>query len=90
MIHELVMNNKLIKSKLVIRKRTVDLKKIKANLLVVSTEGDQLIPDGMIRPLMSKVSSKDKTYKRVKGGHVTLAIKGGIPDFLAEWLEKRS
>lgn len=90
LIHELVIDNKLIKNKLVIRKQKVNLKKIKANLFVISTEGDQLIPQEMIRPLMDKVGSKDKTYLNVKGGHVTLAIKGGIPDFLAEWLESRS
>ncbi|WP_237562805.1 alpha/beta fold hydrolase [Bacillus dakarensis] len=90
LIHDLVIANKLIKNKLVIRKNKVNLKKIKANLFVVSTEGDQLIPEEMIRPLMDKVGSKDKTYKRVKGGHVTLAIKGGIPDFLTDWLESRT
>jgi polyhydroxyalkanoate synthase subunit PhaC len=89
-LHDLVINNKLIKSKLEIKGQRVKLKKITANLLVVSTEGDQLIPEKMSQSLISNVKSKDKTYKRVKGGHVTIVIKGGIPDFLAEWLAKRS
>ncbi|MBY0098908.1 alpha/beta fold hydrolase [Mesobacillus maritimus] len=90
LINELLIKNKLIKNKLELRGKKVSLKKIKANLLVVSTEADALIPEEMTKPLMSKVSSRDKTYKRVRGGHVSLAIKGGLPDFLTEWLQKRS
>ncbi|WP_174734981.1 alpha/beta fold hydrolase [Mesobacillus harenae] len=90
LINDLVKDNKLIKNNLKIRGQRVNLRKIKANLLVVSTEGDQLIPEELIKPLMAKVTSVDKTYKRVKGGHVTLAIRGGIPDFLSEWLRDHS
>jgi polyhydroxyalkanoate synthase subunit PhaC len=90
LINELLIKNNLIKSKLELRDKRVNLKKIKANLLVISTEADELIPEEMTKPLMPKVSSRDKTYKRVRGGHVSLAIKGGLPDFLTEWLQKRS
>ena len=90
LINELLINNKLIKNKLMISGQRVNLGEINASLLIVSTEGDQLIPEEMIEPLFSKVSSRDKTYKRVTGGHVSLAIKGGLPDFLAEWLHGRS
>ncbi|MBM4765228.1 alpha/beta fold hydrolase [Bacillus sp. B15-48] len=90
LLNELLIENKLINNNLVINKQKVNLQEITANLLVVSTEGDQLISESMIKPLMSKVASNDKTYKRVKGGHVSLAIKGGIPDFLADWLKERS
>ncbi|MCM3585621.1 alpha/beta fold hydrolase [Mesobacillus maritimus] len=90
LLHEMVVKNKLIKNKLYLRQKKVNLKDIKANLLVVSTEGDDLIPEEMVKPLVKKVSSRDKTYLRVKGGHVTLAIRGGLPEFLTKWLDRRS
>jgi polyhydroxyalkanoate synthase subunit PhaC len=89
-LNDLVKDNKLINNKLKVRGNRVKLSNISANLLVVSTSGDQIVPEELTKPIMNKVGSKDKTYLRVKGGHVTLAIKGEIPDFLAEWLHKRS
>ena len=90
LINELIINNRLINNNLLIGSQHVHLKGITANLLVVSTEGDELITEEMIKPLLSRVASLDKTYKRMQGGHVSLVIKGRIPDFLAEWLQRRS
>jgi polyhydroxyalkanoate synthase subunit PhaC len=90
LINDLLIGNKLINNKLVIRGQKANLSKITSNLLVISSDGDQIVPEELIKPIMNKVSSKDKTYKRVNGGHVTLAIRGELPDFLAEWLKKRS
>ncbi|HYK72453.1 MAG TPA: alpha/beta fold hydrolase [Pseudoneobacillus sp.] len=90
LLNDLLKDNKLIQNKLFIRNNRVELSNIKANLLVISTDGDQIVPEELIKPIMPKVSSQDKTYKRVKGGHVTLAIKGYLPDFLAEWLKTHS
>jgi polyhydroxyalkanoate synthase subunit PhaC len=89
-LNDLLKENKLINNKLKIRDKRVILSNITANLLVISTSGDQIVPEVLSKPIMNKVGSKDKTYLRVKGGHVTLAIKGEIPEFLAEWLHKRS
>ncbi|GAE24965.1 polyhydroxyalkanoic acid synthase [Halalkalibacter wakoensis JCM 9140] len=89
-ITEVIRDNKLIKSQLILNRNDVLLSRIQANLLVISTTGDDLVPEFFTKPLMNEVSSQDKTYKLVKGGHVTLAMTGEIPDFLSEWLRVRS
>jgi polyhydroxyalkanoate synthase subunit PhaC len=89
-LNDLLKENKLINNKLIIQDRKVKLSHINSNLLVVSTSGDQIIPEELIKPIMNKVASNDKTYLRVKGGHVTLAIKGEIPEYLSEWIQERS
>lgn len=90
LMNELGGENKLIKNKLKIKGQTVQLSNLKANLLVVSTTDDLIVPEDLTYPIMNKVSSKDKTYKRVKGGHISLALKGELPKFLEEWLRERS
>lgn len=89
-VNELGRENKLIRNQLVISGQTVRLSNINANLLVLSTTDDHIVLEEQTLPLMNKVSSADKTYKRVKGGHISLALKGEIPNFLIEWLDKRS
>ncbi|MDQ0255294.1 polyhydroxyalkanoate synthase [Evansella vedderi] len=90
LINELAIKNKLIKNKLQIQGNRINLRNIKANLLVISTSEDEIVPEQQIKAIMSLVSSKDKTYKRVKGGHVSLALKGDLPEFLQSWLRDRS
>ncbi|KHF39995.1 hydroxyalkanoic acid synthase [Halalkalibacter okhensis] len=90
LINDIIRDNKLINNELIINQQPVLLSNINANLLLISTSGDQLVPENLSLPLIKKVSSPDKLYKRVKGGHVTLAMTGEIPEFLQEWLSKRS
>ncbi|MDV2684624.1 alpha/beta fold hydrolase [Alkalihalophilus lindianensis] len=90
LMNDLGKENKLIKNKLKINGQKVDLRKLTTNLLVVSTTEDLIVPEEMTKPLMNIVASIDKTYKRVSGGHISLALKGEIPEFLSEWLEGRS
>ncbi|MBU9713075.1 alpha/beta fold hydrolase [Bacillus tamaricis] len=90
LITDLGIDNKLIKNKLIIDGKLADLKNISSNLLVVSTTDDKIVPEELTKSIIPLVSSKDKLYKRVKGGHVTLALKGKIPSFLEEWLGERS
>ncbi|MDT8861587.1 alpha/beta fold hydrolase [Alkalihalobacillus sp. MEB130] len=90
LINEVVRDNKLINNKLVIKGEPVLLSNIEANALVISTEGDQLVPEILTLPLLEQLGSLDKTYKREKGGHVTLAMTGKIPKFLQTWLAARS
>ncbi|WP_096435238.1 alpha/beta fold hydrolase [Alteribacter populi] len=90
LINELGRDNKLVQSKLLIDGQKVNLSNINANLLVVSTTEDHIVPESLTLPIMNLVSSKDKTYKRIKGGHISLALKEKLPDFLHEWLSQRS
>ncbi|WP_018923552.1 alpha/beta fold hydrolase [Salsuginibacillus kocurii] len=90
LLNELAIENKLIKNELRIHGVPIHLSTIKSNLLVISTTHDEIVPAELITPIMPLVSSQDKTYKQIKGGHVTLAMKGKLPDFLNQWLSERS
>jgi polyhydroxyalkanoate synthase subunit PhaC len=88
--NDLGKQNKLVKGNLSIRNKRVSLKNIKSNLLVVTTEGDDLVPVEMIKPVINLVSSKDKTFRLLERGHATISISGSIPGYIAEWLPSRS
>ncbi|RXJ00010.1 alpha/beta fold hydrolase [Anaerobacillus alkaliphilus] len=90
LIFDLALDNKLVNNELLINKTRVNLKNINANLLVVSTTDDDLVPEELTVSIMELVSSRDKTYQLEKGGHATLAIKGRLPKSLDDWLSERS
>jgi polyhydroxyalkanoate synthase len=57
----------------------------------VATEGDQLVPPHQIAPIMNAVSSRDKLYHVLSGGHTGTSVKNGkLPDYLHNWLTTRS
>ncbi|WP_253701355.1 alpha/beta fold hydrolase [Bacillus sp. FJAT-29814] len=82
--------NKLVKGEFTIHGQKVDLGKITANLLVVSSKNDTLIPECQSLPLMDLVSSQDKTYLSVEAGHVSLAMTGKLNGILEDWLGEHS
>ncbi|WP_096153240.1 alpha/beta fold hydrolase [Bacillus sp. FJAT-45066] len=91
LINDFVRENKLVKGKIKIKGSPVHLENITANLLVISAKDDKLVPQSQTYPIMNLVSSKDKTYKLVSGGHTSMSFKdGGLPEPLDEWLPKRS
>lgn len=87
---DLAADNQLFNGDLKIRGENVLLENISANLLVISTSEDRLVPAELSQPIMDKASSEDKTYKNVRGGHISLALKGRMPDVLQAWLSGRS
>ena len=89
-LQDLVKENNLISGKLVINEKKVKLKNIKANLLVVTSDSDQLVPKEQVTPIIDHVSSKDKKFWLEPGGHANLAKKGELPNYLKNWLSKRS
>lgn len=91
LLNDLGKDNKFMNRSLVIRGKKADPSNIKANLLIVAASQDRLVPENLSKDFINVVSSKDKTYTLVSGGHTTLAVKGkGLPAFLADWLPKRS
>ncbi|MGV3464883.1 MAG: alpha/beta fold hydrolase [Heyndrickxia sp.] len=91
LINDFVKENKLIKGELMIREKKVNLSNIKVNLLVVSSNLDHLVPKEQSMPIIDLVSSQDKTYKLLQGGHTHLFVKNNkLPDYLEEWLPQRS
>ncbi|MEH7275150.1 alpha/beta fold hydrolase [Neobacillus vireti] len=90
LINDLFIENKLVKGELIIENKTADLKNIKSNLLVISSSKDQLVLEAQSLPIMDLVSSKDKTYKIVEAGHVSLALTGLFAIVIDEWASTRS
>jgi polyhydroxyalkanoate synthase subunit PhaC len=88
--NDLFKENKLVKGELTIRGKKVDLGKIEANLLVISSSNDHLVPEEQSLPLMDSVSSEDKTYQLVEAGHVSLALTGKFAGLVDKWISERS
>jgi class III poly(R)-hydroxyalkanoic acid synthase PhaC subunit len=87
---DLFKENKLVKGEFMLGNKKVDLKNIKANLFVVSGSRDNLILEDQSKPIMDLVSSKDKTYVCVEGGHVSLALTGVFAKIVDQWAASRS
>ena len=89
-LHDLVKENKLIKGELMIGEEKVNLSNIKASLLAVTTDSDQLVPKKHITPILELVSSEDVTFALETGGHANLTRNGELPGYLKDWLPQRS
>jgi polyhydroxyalkanoate synthase len=91
LFNDFAKENKLINGNLTVRGKKVDLTNIHSNLLVASSQFDRLVPHEQSAPIMDLVSSTDKTYKLLEGGHTHMVAKAGnLPEFLEEWLPRRS
>lgn len=86
--------NKLINDELVIGGELVKLGNIKANILNIAAERDHIATPEQIKPLLDKVSSKDKTFHIMPTGHVSVivgrtAVKKTYP-LIDQWLTDHS
>lgn len=90
MSQDLVLDNKLIKGTLKIRGKKAKLNKIKANLLVIASQNDRLVPNAMISPIMGAVSSLDKTLHLLDSGHAQMHSEATLPSYYKDWLPERS
>ncbi|WP_240951655.1 alpha/beta fold hydrolase [Bacillus sp. RO2] len=90
-IKDFTKGNKFINNKSKINGHQAKLSNIQANLLVVGTEGDRLVPLDHIFPIMDEVASVDKTAHILKGGHTGTSVRNGrLPEYLDSWLHERS
>ncbi len=88
---DLTKENKVINNRFEVNGKRAELSNIKANLLVVGTEGDRLVPLDHILPIINKVSSIDKQTHILKGGHTGTSVQNGkLPAYLDSWLDERS
>lgn len=90
MTDDLIIGNKLIKGTLNIRGKKAKLNKIKANLLVIASQSDRLVPKAMIDPIMGAVSSPDKTLHLLESGHAQMHYDDTLPIYYKDWLPERS
>lgn len=93
-IRDFYQQNKLINDELVIGGENVRLKNIKANILNIAGEKDHIATPEQVRPLLDKVSSKNKAFHVMPTGHVSIvvggtAVKKTYP-LIHEWLVKNS
>jgi polyhydroxyalkanoate synthase len=72
LVTELYNKNKLIKGEFTIRGRRVDLRNIRQPLLVVAASHDNIVPPLAAKGLMDAVSSQDKEYLEMRGGHISV------------------
>jgi polyhydroxyalkanoate synthase len=93
MFTDFLKHNKFAKNELKMRRKTVDLRKIRVPFLHVAAEYDHIVPTAASKDLIHMIGSKDKQEIVVKGGHVSL-VAGGNAIYrlwpkLDEWLRER-
>ncbi|MGE6376242.1 alpha/beta fold hydrolase [Peribacillus muralis] len=87
---DLLIKNRLVNGGFKVRGKKAKLSKINANVLVIASKYDRLVPQEMIYPVMDHLTCKDKTYKVLKSGHASKQYEGSLPSYLKDWLPKRS
>lgn len=94
LIVNLYRNNELIHNRLRIQNQTVDLARIKANLLTVIAAGDHITPACQSETILDKVASTDKELYRIPGGHIGIMAGSSAHrttwPHIARWLAGRS
>lgn len=86
--------NRLVRTRLRLRDRLVDLRNIQQNLLVITAGADHIAPRENSVPVLNAVSSEDVTHFDRPGGHIGLMAgskaRNGIWPDIVEWLAERS
>jgi poly[(R)-3-hydroxyalkanoate] polymerase subunit PhaC len=94
LINEFYRENKLIKGTLALRGEKVDLRKLRANLLVTIADADHITPPCQSETVMDKVGSADRDMLKVAGGHIGIMAGSGAAKItwpkIEAWLGARS
>jgi polyhydroxyalkanoate synthase subunit PhaC len=93
-IGEFYQKNKLINDELYIRGQLVKLSNITANVLNIAADRDHIAIPQQTEMLMDKISSKDKTFKLLRAGHVSVTVgksaaKNTYP-LIEQWVTEHS
>lgn len=91
---DLYRENKLVAGDFILRGRRIELAKIRQPVLVVAAERDYVVPPLTAAALMRCVSSEDKEYMELPGGHISVfsgrqAYRTFWPR-LDAWLQRRA
>lgn len=93
-VDDIYKNNLLIKNKMKVGEKLVDLKKITMPVLNIVGEKDDLVPPQSSRTINDVIDSKDKKLLEFPTGHVGLCISSTAHERLwpdvVEWLALRS
>jgi polyhydroxyalkanoate synthase len=93
-VRDFYQQNKLIKGELTMAGRRVDLREIRCPVLAVGAREDNIAPPACVKPLIDAVSTSDKEYVELPGGHISLIAGRGASVHcwpkVASWLAARS
>jgi polyhydroxyalkanoate synthase len=93
-VKEFYQANKLVKNELVLGGHPVRLSTIRCPVLVVGAKQDYICPPDCARALMDAVSSEDKEYLELPGGHISLIAGRGaarnVWPKVSAWIAQRS
>ena len=93
-LKDIYQENLLIKNRMRLAGRRVDLRRIDMPLLLIMGESDHLVPPAATRPLLDAVSSTDRTARELKAGHIGLSVGSRAHRELwpevAAWIAARS
>jgi len=93
-VRDFYQGNKLYRGELVFGGRPVRLPSITAPVFVVGAKEDYIAPPACVRALIDAVSSRDKEYVELPGGHISLIAGRGASlhcwPKVSAWLAPRS
>jgi polyhydroxyalkanoate synthase len=85
--------NKLVKGKLKLGNKTVDLGKITMPILNIYASADHLVPPAATKPFNDLIGSEDKTLYEFQGGHIGVFVgsrsQKELAPAIAKWLIQR-
>jgi polyhydroxyalkanoate synthase len=94
LIQQFYRENRLMNGTFVARGETVDLAKVKANLLGIIAERDHITPPCQSEGAFHRFSSQDKTIHRIPGGHIGIMAGSGastrVWPMIDEWIAHRA
>jgi polyhydroxyalkanoate synthase len=93
-VKDFYQQNKLIRGELTMAGRPVRLSSVRCPVLAVGAKEDNIAPPPCVRPLVDAVSSADREYVELPGGHISLIAGRGASVHcwprVAAWLLGRS
>jgi polyhydroxyalkanoate synthase len=92
-VKDLYQGNKLVKGKLKLGGKTVDLSKITMPILNIYASADHLVPPAATKPFNDLVGSEDKTLYEFQGGHIGVFVgsrsQKELAPAISKWLIQR-
>jgi polyhydroxyalkanoate synthase subunit PhaC len=87
-------DNLLVKNKMKLNDKYIDLRNVKVPFLIIDAEKDDLVSTESAIAVSDYVSSKEKDFIKTPGGHVALCIGDSAHDKLwpevAKWIQSKS
>ncbi|MDP3275998.1 MAG: alpha/beta fold hydrolase [Deltaproteobacteria bacterium] len=94
MVKDVVGKNKILRRELELGGNRIDLAVIQAPLLAIAGRNDNIATLASTRAVLASVSSQDKTFVEVSGGHVGVIAGSSAPEQVwqrvGDWLAPRS